>query len=668
MSGSLSGKVLRANLVVIAAKLISGAFSVYVLTVNLRTNYNIRHVALPSIEHLKKSKELMLDVKRLANTWTYIPNKRDQERLLQILNSDYPKLDSVLHADVNKWTDAKERALFFTLADNNKYIVGAVKQITQLLDEPVSYVNDSLTDRASNVYQHMADILDGNDKVHDTIIQVKELKLASLQQKMTWLLHVLYLTVLLTALVIIAVTIISYRYTKVRIIKPILNLNKSIQKMPVGEVMPAGGIGRSNEIVEMYDAVNNMINSIIQKVNFAEQIGKGNYEANFELLSRNDKLGIALLSMRDDLKKSHEALIEQGKMLLEAQKLSRTGNYFYNITTGELKTSRTLDDILGIDSSFSKDNVNWRDHILPDFHLRVAEKAVKAIKERTQFSETCLIIRHNDGKQCWVHTIGEYNYNDEGRAISMFGTIQDVTESKTLEIELNRSYNVAREQNNRLLNFSYIVSHNLRMHTVNIHSLLDLYDEATTEDEKKELLGYMRIASDQLNDTMHHLNEVVAMQQSLSLKLEPINLRAAIDHTISLLMTNIADKNAVVKNEVGEDVVVSYNAVYMNSILLNFLSNAVKYSHPDRQPLIIFKCYKDHGRQQWVLEIADNGLGIDLIANKEKLFGMYKTFHGNQDAKGIGLFMTKYQVEAMGGIIEVDSIVGTGTTFKVYIK
>lgn len=668
MSGSLSGKVLRANMVIIAAKLVSGIFSVYVLTVNLRTNYDIRHIATPSIEHLKKSKELMQDVKRLTNTWTYIPNNRDQERLLQILSVDFPLLDSTLYLNVERWNSAEERQLFAEIAYTNRQVIDSVKRITKLLDQPLSYVNDSLADRASAIYSHVNELIDHNDGAHDIVIRAKELKLESLQQTMTKLLHVLYLTVLLSALVIIAVTIISYRYTKVKIIKPILNLNKSIQKMPVGEVMPAGGVGKSNEISEMYDAVNNMISSIIQKVNFAEQIGKGNYEANFELLPGNDKLGIALLSMRDDLKKSHEILIEQDKMLLEAQKLTRTGNYFYDIVTGELKTSRTLDEILGVDDNFPKKNVNWRNHILPDFHLRIAEKAVKAIKERTQFSETYLITRYNDGKQCWVHTIGEYNYNDEGRAISMFGTIQDVTESKTLEIELNRSYNVAREQNNRLLNFSYIVSHNLRMHTVNIHSLLDLYDDATTEEEKKELLSYMRIASEQLNDTMHHLNEVVAMQQSMSLKLEPINLHGAIDHTINLLMTNIIDKNAVVKNEVGDDVVVNYNAVYMDSILLNFLSNAIKYSHPDRQPEVTFSCYKDNGRQQWVLQIADNGLGIDMIANKEKLFGMYKTFHGNKDAKGIGLFMTKYQVEAMGGIIEVDSTVGKGSTFKVYIK
>jgi sensor histidine kinase regulating citrate/malate metabolism len=69
-----------------------------------------------------------------------------------------------------------------------------------------------------------------------------------------------------------------------------------------------------------------------------------------------------------------------------------------------------------------------------------------------------------------------------------------------------------------------------------------------------------------------------------------------------------------------------------------------------------------------VLDIKDNGLGIDLKKHKAKLFGMYKTFHNNKEARGIGLFITKNQVEAMGGKIEVESTVNKGTTFKIYMK
>ena len=60
-------------------------------------------------------------------------------------------------------------------------------------------------------------------------------------------------------------------------------------------------------------------------------------------------------------------------------------------------------------------------------------------------------------------------------------------------------------------------------------------------------------------------------------------------------------------------------------------------------------------------------MGIDLEKYGEKLFGLYKTFHGNKDARGIGLFISKNQIEAMNGKIEVESKLNIGTTFKIHL-
>jgi len=99
--------------------------------------------------------------------------------------------------------------------------------------------------------------------------------------------------------------------------------------------------------------------------------------------------------------------------------------------------------------------------------------------------------------------------------------------------------------------------------------------------------------------------------------------------------------------------------------LLNFISNAIKYRSLERKPEVRLSLKASNGYK--VLSITDNGLGIDLERYKDRLFGMYKTFHGNKDAKGLGLFITKAQIETMKGKIEVESTVGEGTTFRILL-
>ena len=68
------------------------------------------------------------------------------------------------------------------------------------------------------------------------------------------------------------------------------------------------------------------------------------------------------------------------------------------------------------------------------------------------------------------------------------------------------------------------------------------------------------------------------------------------------------------------------------------------------------------------IDIADNGLGIDLEAHKENLFSLYKRFHFHVDGRGLGLYLVKTQVTALGGKIDVKSKEGEGTVFSLWIK
>ena len=102
---------------------------------------------------------------------------------------------------------------------------------------------------------------------------------------------------------------------------------------------------------------------------------------------------------------------------------------------------------------------------------------------------------------------------------------------------------------------------------------------------------------------------------------------------------------------------------FIHSIIYNIISNAIKYKSPERKPEIQVKIYQEDNNI--ILIIADNGLGIDLPHQRDKVFGLYKRFHFHTEGKGVGLYTVKTQVEILGGKIDVQSDVDKGTTFKI---
>ncbi|AOP33829.1 histidine kinase [Leptospira tipperaryensis] len=267
------------------------------------------------------------------------------------------------------------------------------------------------------------------------------------------------------------------------------------------------------------------------------------------------------------------------------------------------------------------------------------------------------------GNFVWTRSVGKPEYLN-GKCIRVSGTFQNIQEQKEREFALQGTLNIVNDQNERLLNFAHIVSHNLRSHAGNITMLLKILEEATTAAEKEEMIAYIKKASDSLMDTVLNLNEVVSIQTNKNIRNTEISLRDYIEKASQTISGDIQKYNVQIRNLVSEAVQVRCNASYMESILLNFLTNAVKYRNPQRNLEITLTA--EYQRSRLVLSIEDNGIGIDLNKNGDKLFGMYKTFHNNRDSKGIGLFITKNQVEAMGGRIEVESAINQGTVFRIF--
>jgi len=185
-------------------------------------------------------------------------------------------------------------------------------------------------------------------------------------------------------------------------------------------------------------------------------------------------------------------------------------------------------------------------------------------------------------------------------------------------------------------------------------------------EEQLAIFNMLRISSDKLGETIANLNDIITMQNNVEKGMTDVNLRQEVETTCHAINAMISETDTKIENCIPEDVTVKVVPSYLESILLNLLSNGIKYRSPERKSHIKVSAEETEG--SYVLTIQDNGIGIDMTKNGKKLFGMYKTFNNNKDARGIGLFITKNQVEAMNGKIEAHSILGKGSTFNVHLS
>jgi len=327
--------------------------------------------------------------------------------------------------------------------------------------------------------------------------------------------------------------------------------------------------------------------------------------------------------------------------------------------------SKKIENLLGYSvENFLEIPDFWENHIHPEDREFAVALSAKFNKNYTNHDYEYRMITKNR-KVIWIRDIMNYVFED-GKPVISRGIMIDITIMKEAEKDLNNSLQIVTEQNKRLLNFSYIVSHNLRSHTSNIESIISLIESADSEVERKEMMDLLKSVSNSLDETMKHLNEVVNINTNINLVTKPLNLNKYINKAKEVLLENIRLNDVTFITNIPDDATINYNSAYLESIFYNLISNAIRYRDPQRKPVITINLFKEKDND--VIEISDNGIGIDLVRNGDKIYGMYKTFSTNPDARGIGLFITKNQIDPMGGTITLESEPNVGSTFKIYIK
>ncbi len=378
------------------------------------------------------------------------------------------------------------------------------------------------------------------------------------------------------------------------------------------------------------------------------------------------KGGIVVFSDISKRKKAEEALVQSEKRF-----------------RGIFESSPIGIAVLGMEAQFSFVNscltemLGYKEETIQEYNLFdiVEEHTVASCKESwkeltqdpTNMLQLEIQLKKLDQQYIWgnLRILGINDKNGKFQyAIAM---LADITQRKSAEEKLKRTLGELQHSNQYLEEFVYVASHDLRAPVVNLSSLVNIYTKNRAEEKKRELI-FEKIEQSvhQMDQTLHDLIEVIAYNKHINKKEIVITFSELLEEITFTLEEQIVSSNAKIISDFSDAPAISYIPSHTKSILLNLLTNAIKYRSDDRQLTINIKT-KDLG-EFVCLSVSDNGTGIDIERHKEKLFGLFKRLNMEVEGRGMGLFITKSLIESMGGKVEVESKLDQGTEFKVYLK
>ena len=273
---------------------------------------------------------------------------------------------------------------------------------------------------------------------------------------------------------------------------------------------------------------------------------------------------------------------------------------------------------------------------------------------------------HRDGTRIWARCENIFLKDEEGDG-KIIKIIKDIQEEKILEERL-KSKNKAQEKiikDNDT--FIYTASHDLKAPLDNFEGLVNaLHDNYREPDEVKILIPLLQETVERVKDKINELSAIGKEQFAEGKKKSKVEFQKIFDDVLLDLEIDINSSHAQIFSDFSQANVVDFPKKNIKSILQNLLSNSLKYSSPDRLPQILVKTDKT-ADGYFLIIVKDNGIGIKE-EERDSIFELYQRAQRHVEGTGVGLGIVKKLAENMGGKIELESEVGEGSTFKIYLK
>ncbi len=286
-------------------------------------------------------------------------------------------------------------------------------------------------------------------------------------------------------------------------------------------------------------------------------------------------------------------------------------------------------------------------------------------------SKTVELVLH--GERCFLEiTVAPMHYSEAtGYRIIIINNVTSVmlaqlrTQAHLEELEkLNADL---KRVNTDLDTFVYSASHDLKSPIINIESLVEVLEEnlGPAQASVKMELDLIKNSVKRFKDTIEDLTEVARIQRNFDYEATQLEVDRVVEEVKYLILPDIERTGAIITADTAAAPLLYFPKRNLKSILYNLISNAIKYSSPERQPLVRVSTGTEG--EYFFLRVQDNGLGIPKDKH-EKVFELFKRMHSHVKGNGVGLYIVKRIAENSGGFVQVKSKEGQGAEFSVYLK